>query len=240
MAAGQVRLVARWPVKSLGGEQLTASRVDERGLAGDRTHALVDLATANRRPLTARRAPRMLLWSARYPDGSGELLEPDEPPVPVLTAPDGRALRWDDPHLATALTDDLGKAVELRRDVQGQPDVPGTVHVTVESSLVALGGELGQPLDPLRFRPNLHVVLDAPPFAEERWSAGRLLVGDCELELVGPCPRCSISGRDPATAASSPEILRWLFRAHDGFFGIYARALGPGVLTVGAPVTVLA
>jgi uncharacterized protein len=234
-----VRLVARWPVKSMGGERLTGSRLDERGLAGDRTHALVDLATTNRRPLTVRRAPRMLLWSARYPGDPDALLATDEPPTPLLTAPDGRTFDWRDEGLVDALAEDLGKAVSLRRDVRGQPDVPGTVHVTVESSLVALGSELGRPLDAVRFRPNLHVTLDAPPFVEERWTTGRLLVGDCELELLGPCARCSISGRDPGTAEGSPDILRWLFKAHDGAFGIYARPAGPGVVRVGDPVMVL-
>ncbi len=52
-----------------------------------------------RRRLTVRQVPRMLKWSAAYPQAPGADLDPDAPPLPVVTAPDGRTFAWDDPAL---------------------------------------------------------------------------------------------------------------------------------------------
>ncbi len=43
IAGGRVLALARWPVKSMGGEAASALSLDERGIAGDRTHALYDI-----------------------------------------------------------------------------------------------------------------------------------------------------------------------------------------------------
>ena len=49
--------LARWPVKSLGGEALGAARLDWRGLGGDRAHALLDVREGREgRWLASRRA----------------------------------------------------------------------------------------------------------------------------------------------------------------------------------------
>lgn len=40
-----LQALARWPVKSLGGESLTSADIDLDGLAGDRRHTVVDLHT---------------------------------------------------------------------------------------------------------------------------------------------------------------------------------------------------
>src|SRR5918999_1832303 len=103
MATGTVLELHRWPVKSLGGEPADALRIDRRGAGGDRAHALVADHSGGRGRLTVRQAPAMLGWRAAYPDAPGERLDPDAPPLPILTAPDGRSFRWDDPDLPGAL-----------------------------------------------------------------------------------------------------------------------------------------
>jgi uncharacterized protein YcbX len=157
----------------------------------------------------------------------------------VLTAPDGRALRWDDRALPGALCDDLGRRVELRRDLALMPDLPDSLLVTVEASRRALEGELGRSVDVRRFRPNLHLRLDARPFGEEGWARRRLRVGDAELELLQPCERCAIPTRDPDTQAKWPALLRWLAREHGTLFGINARAVRPATVRVGDRIEVL-
>jgi uncharacterized protein YcbX len=52
------------------------------------------------------------------------------------------------------------------------------VLVTSEASHKSLEAALGRPVDLRRFRTNLHLELDAPAFAEERWQGGRVAVGD--------------------------------------------------------------
>src|SRR6185295_14016781 len=175
---------------------------------------------------------------AAYPQAPGAALDPDDPPLPVITGPDGRTWDWDDPGLPGALRDDLGRPVDLTRDLALMPDLPDSLLVTVEASRVALEAELGTPVDLRRFRTNLHVELDAAAFAEERWEGRRVRVGEAELELLHPCERCAIPTRDPDTSEKWPELLRWLAREHDTLFGINARAVRPATVRVGDPVTV--
>jgi uncharacterized protein YcbX len=237
-AAGTVVSLHRWPVKSMAGEAVDALRIDSRGAGGDRAQALFDTFGRERRRLTVRQLPRMLSWAAAYPQAPGADLDPDAPPLPVLTAPDGRAYDWDDPDLPEALRDDLGREVTLERDLALMPDLPDSLLVTVEASRTGLEAELGRRIDLRRFRPNLHLRLDAPAFAEEQWVGRRVRVGDAELELLHPCERCVIPTRDPDTREKWPELLRHLARAHDTLFGINARAVRPATVRVGDAVAV--
>ena len=235
MPAGEVLELWRWPVKSMGGERLPALRLDERGVGGDRTHAVLYEHKGRIKPLTAREAPRLLAWHARYPlDGE---VRPGDPPLAQLTAPDRREFRWDDPGLREALTAELGRPVRLQRDVGGIQDLPESVLVTLEASRAALAGELETELDLRRFRPNLHLSLDAPAWAETAWEGRTLRFdGGLELRLLHPCERCAIPTRDPDTQAKWPGLLRHLNARHETLFGINARVLAPARVTAGERV----
>jgi uncharacterized protein YcbX len=154
VASGSLRALARWPVKSLGGEFLDRADVDRGGVAGDRRY------TVDHEPsqtLDAADTPRLLRWTA-----TGM-------PVPSLRDADGRRWSADDPRAAEALGADLGRPVALRRHADGRQYIAGSVLVTVEGSRLALERELGQELDARRFRTNLHLELDSEPFAEHGW-----------------------------------------------------------------------
>jgi uncharacterized protein YcbX len=238
LAEGTLAGLARWPVKSMAGELLRAARLDGRGLGGDRTHALLDArGDQDGRLLTASRAPRLLAWAAAYPDAPDDALDPAAPPAPCVRAPDGTAWSWDDPRLAAAIEADVGLPVRLRRDPAGQQDLERSVLVTTEASLAALQAALGRPVDLRRFRTNLHLDLDAPAFAEERWQGGRLRVGEVTMALLHPCARCVIPTRDPDDQGRWPELLRHLHRARAGLFGINARVLDGGRVALGDRVT---
>lgn len=104
IARGRVQLLARRPVKSLGGENLAASRLDGRGFAGDRADAFFELredGTTLRR-LTARQAPQTLRWTAAYSTLPDDRLGLGTPPSATVTAPDGRAWTTEDPGLAAS------------------------------------------------------------------------------------------------------------------------------------------
>jgi hypothetical protein len=229
----------RWPVKSLGGEPAAALRLDPRGIAGDRAHALFDEHRGAPRRLTAREAPGMLRWSAAYDRARDDALDPADVPLPRVTAPDGAVFAWDDPRLAQALAADLGRAVALRRDLALMQDLGDSILVTTQATLDAVSGALARPLDLRRFRTNIHVALDGPAYAEEQWEGRRLQVGDTVLDLLHPCARCVIPTRDPDTAEKHADLLRWLTRERAGLFGINARATGAGRIAVGDPVTLL-
>src|SRR3954452_12918662 len=237
--SGTVLSLHRWPVKSLAGEPAAALRLDARGIAGDRAHALFDEFKGAPRRLTVRQAPGMLRWAAAYAHAPGDALDPADVPLPVLTAPDGAAFAWDDPALPDALAADLGRPVALRRDLALMQDLGDSVLVTTQATLDAVSAALGRPLARRRFRTNTHIALDAPAYAEEAWEGRRLRIGDVELELLHPCERCVIPTRDPDTTAKDADILRWLTREHGGLFGINARATGAGRIAAGDAVALL-
>jgi uncharacterized protein len=239
-ASGTVAQLWRWPVKSMAGERVQALRVDGRGAGGDRTHAVLHEHKGQIKPLTAREAPRLLAWRARYPFNLDGGLDPARPPFAVVTGPDGRSFRWGDPRLRHALTADLGRPVELRRDLDGQQDLPRTLLITTQATLEALGQELHGPVDLRRFRPNLHLDLDAPAWAELDWEGCELeFAGGVRLKLLEPCERCAIPTRHPDTQIKWPYLLRHLTDMHQQFFGINARVLAGGRIAAGESVALV-
>jgi uncharacterized protein YcbX len=240
MATGTVSRLWRWPVKSMGGEEVRALRLGRRGVGGDRIHAVVHEHKGEWKPLTAREAPRLLAWSAAYPFNLDAGLDPVNPPHAMVTSPDGsRSWRWGDPQLRSALEADLGRPVKLLRQPAGVHDVAGTLLLTTEATLRALGEELGGAIDVRRFRPNLHLDLDAPPWVEEGWTgAEAAFEGGVRLRLLEPCDRCAIPTRHPDTQVKWPQLLRHLTAAHGQNMGIRARVISGGRVAAGERVTV--
>ncbi|WP_354699471.1 hypothetical protein DSM112329_05188 [Paraconexibacter sp. AEG42_29] len=225
--AGTITELHRWPVKSLAGEPVPTFLVDDRGVAGDRTHALFDSFKDAPRRLTVRQEPRMLAWAASY---DGVDVGAADPPLARVTGPDGTDYSWDDPALPGALSADLGRAVTLRRDVAGQQDLERSVLITTQATLEAVTAELGyERLDLRRMRTNVHVDFGTtvPAFAEETWEGRHITLGAARFVLLHPCVRCAIPTRDPDTGVKDPLILRHLTREHGGLFGMNARYVGP-------------
>ena len=237
LARGTVAGLWRWPVKSMAGERVNALRLDGRGAGGDRTHAVTYEHKGERKPLTAREAPRLLAWRAAYPFNLGAGLDPARPPFAIVTAPDGHSYRWGDPRLRSRLEDDIGRPVQLLRDVEGVQDLRRTLLVTTQATLDALGEELDGPIDLRRFRPNVHLEMDAAAWEELGWEGADLeFSGGARLRLLHPCVRCAIPTRHPDTQVKWPGLLRHLSAAHDQCFGINARVLTGGRLAVGETV----
>jgi uncharacterized protein len=235
VATGVVLELWRYPVKSMAGEGLAATHVDGGGVIGDRAHALMHDHKGERKPLTAREAPRMLAWTATYPFAPDGTLRPGTVPNATVIGPDGRHHRWGDPRLRRALAADLGREVDFVRDPGGAlHDLPQTLLVTLESSRRALETELGSAVDGRRFRPNVHIELDVEAFSELHWEGATLaFAGGVRLRLLHPCERCVIPTIDPRTREKWPEMLRHLARSHATAFGINARVITGGRLHVG-------
>jgi uncharacterized protein YcbX len=240
-ASGTVAQLWRWPVKSMAGERVQALRVDGRGAGGDRTHAVMHEHKGQRKPLTAREAPRLLAWHAAYPFNKDGGLDPARPPFAIVTTPDGRrSYRWGDPRLRSALAADLGRPVDLKRDVDGIQDAPRTLLVTFDASLRGLGDELHGAVDLRRFRSNLHLDMDAPGWAELDWEGAELaFAGGVRLRLLHPCERCAIPTRHPDTQMKWPGLLRHLAATHDQCFGINARVMTAGRIGAGEAVELI-
>ena len=240
MATGSVARLWRWPVKSMAGEEVRALSVGPGGVGGDRIQAVLHEHKGEWKPLTAREAPGLLAWSASYPFNLDAGLDPARPPHAIVHAPGGqRSWRWGDPHLRSALEADLGRGVRLIRDTDGVLDVPGTLLVTSDATLRALGEELGGPVDVRRFRPNLHLDVDAPPWSEAGWAGAELAFeGGVRLRVDGPCERCAIPTRHPDTQVKWPGLLSHLAAQHEQNFGVLVRVVEPGRVAAGETVRV--
>lgn len=79
----------------------------------------------------------------------------------------------------------------------------------IAETAVERGEELPEPLEVLRFRPN--VVVEGPPaFAEDDWK--RLRLGAVDFRVAGPCGRCVMTTIQPDTREGGKEPIRTLAR----------------------------
>jgi len=91
-----------------------------------------------------------------------------------------------------------------------------------------------EPLDIVRFRPN--VVIDGDePFAEDRWAT--LRIGEVEFRTTMICDRCVMTTIDPVTLAGGKEPIRTLARHRrwdrSTWFGVRLAPTSSGTIEVG-------
>lgn len=189
MPDGFVQSLWRFPVLGMRGEQLRSSQVDTRGIAGDRQH----YAAGPEGRLSAHDLPRLALWSAAFPFNPDGAIIPDRPPpFPLLTAPGGqKSWRWGDPRLGFALERDLGRPVELVRDLDATRGViVAATPPPGERAAAGINVQLALPPPPggwagreLIFRDGVRLRLvssrrDGPGIEARVVQAGRLLLGE--------------------------------------------------------------
>jgi len=132
MASGTVIDLWRWPVTGMTGEQLISTRLDVRGVAGDRLHRI-----------DGPQDDRLARWSASYPFTPDGAIDPDNPPFPNVRSPDGgEVLRWGDPWLEHALERDLRRPVRGVRDLTTPRGVIVATEVPREPALAGVNVQL--------------------------------------------------------------------------------------------------
>jgi uncharacterized protein len=120
---GSVASLWRYPVKSMQGEELTATEVTERGLLGDRAYALID--NVDGKAATAKQPKK---WPTLFGFGATfiEPLRPDASVPPVrITLPDGTIATSLQADLNELLSTALSRAVKLNAAGRGHA---GTVN----------------------------------------------------------------------------------------------------------------
>lgn len=267
MAGVRITELWTFPVKSLGGQPGHEVVVEPWGLAGDRRWAMVDAVgepvTAAEMPALLRlRAEQVDEDTIRIHDRDGGSILVDTPlglgPVPVghsrqrfANPADEDVSRWISERVGRSLRLVWQEDPRVRRvsgahggqegDVLSLADA-GPLLLTSQASLARLQawvdeGDQPQPLDMLRFRPN--VVIDGEqPFAEDRWETVRL--GEVTFRTAEVCDRCVLTTYDPQTLARGAEPIATLARHRrwDGktWFGTRLVPREEGVLRVGDPV----
>lgn len=214
-----VSTVWRYPVKSMMGEELTASVVTPAGLLGDRAFALVDVETG--KVVSAKNPkkwPDFFFYRAAY---ASPLDTQSIPPV-WISLPSGQMVRTDAPDVEDVLSAALSRRVRLSASAQQKPtleqywpenegeanevseeavaaDAPAgtffdyaTVHLLTTGTINRLRELYPEGrFEARRFRPN--IVIDtgkAAGFVENDWVGKTIRIGDVRLQITDPCPRC--------------------------------------------------
>ncbi|MEU5701085.1 MOSC domain-containing protein [Streptomyces aurantiacus] len=218
----------RYPVKSVGGERLTAATVDALGIEGDRGIAIHD----EREEITWAGAVPALMRLRAVALGPG---------VAELVLPDGRRFRSDAPDAASRLSAAVqAKVTPVEHQPPHQPDT--ALHVLTTTALRSLASTLpDSAMDASRFRPNL--VLDDVPgdvpgdhatgYPEHDWIGRRMVVGTLRLRFTQGCDRCVMITKETPTVPHDRAVLRWVARELGNSFGVYAAVEKPGHVRIG-------
>ncbi len=239
-----VEQVWRFPVKSLGGEEVQASHAATRGLLGDRLWAVRDADGKLGSGKDSRRFRQMvglLGLTARYAAEP----RPAEVLPPVLTGPDGSEYPVGSGAANCFLQAHLGRPhlqVLPETDVSHFDEVPLSLIGT--ATLAWLQAELPEvEIEPRRFRANLVVRTDEP-FIEESWLGRSVLIGagDDGVRAVFDrvLQRCVMVGMAQPGLAESGGVLKRLGQRTDRpvCVALGGHITGGGTLRAGATVTV--
>ncbi|WP_246192838.1 MOSC domain-containing protein [Kitasatospora atroaurantiaca] len=267
---GRVEGLWRYPVKSMLGEELAEAEVGGRGVDGDRGLALLDVATGQ---VASAKNPRLwrqlLTFTARATDegvritgpaGKG-FLSTDPAADGLLSGLLGRrvSLRDTPPPRATlqrSVPEEVlrsGVEAEVGHTVSelGRAAPVGTffdfapLHLLSTATLDRIA-ELSPrgSAEAARYRPNLVIRTDGPPFAENDWAGRELLVGDgLHLKVLVPTPRCAVPTLAHGELPRDADALRVLARHNRveplpglGLLpcaGAYAQVVHPGRVRAG-------
>jgi hypothetical protein len=249
-----VESVHRYPVKSMRGELPERITLENGHVTGDREWAIVDPATGFL--LSAKRHGALLEASARTEDDG----------TVVITLPSGAEVEAPAPSAAAALSEWLGREVQIQRPGdhqlpfellvdaldEGSEVIPFTgpqhhfadfadVHLLTEASLrAATALHPDGDWDARRFRPTVLVSGENDGFAEDAWVGSTVEVGEVAIQVFMPAVRCSLPPRAQPGLARDNAISRTLKDHHNFSLGVYGALTRGGTIRPGDPVSVSA
>lgn len=264
---GAVASLHRYPVKSMIGEELNATRVGLKGFQGDRVFALADVATGK---IASAKNPSKWPTLFKFRAAFAAPLNGDHLPPARITFPDGSMVSTDDQSIATQLSSSLGKPVRFlksapaagtleeywpdidglaRRDVVTDEAMPaetffdlGLVHLLTTATIDSYRALYPEGrFEPRRFRPNL-VIQTAPGlkgFPENDWDERILAIGsEVKIKITGPCGRCVMTTLPQGDLPKDNGILKTAAQHNQARVGAYATVLQGGIIHAGDPVHV--
>lgn len=230
---GYVEAIFRYPVKSMGGEQLESANLGWHGIDGDRRLAFRRIDYSGGRPwLTATKLPELLLFAPQRHDSDAQ----EELPTHVRT-PDGEELSVFGEELARDVGRRHGAPVQMTQLDHGIFD-DATISVIAFDTVHEIGRLAGRSPDVRRFRPNVVArLLRSVPFQEDEWLGGVLSFGDGDdapaVTVTTRDVRCSMINLDPDSASPAPEMLKAVVRANQNCAGVYGAVTRTGRVAVG-------
>jgi uncharacterized protein len=264
--AGSIVSLWRYPVKSMMGEEINSSLVTERGLLGDRSYALVDLATGK---VVSAKNPRK--WPGMFGFRAAYVEPPDMhegiPPVRI-TMPDGASAVSTQANLDSLLSRALGASVSLQSKPPESPELeeywpdiddlahretvteeampPDTffdgavVHILTTATLQQLQSVYPQgSFEARRFRPNLIVAPREEGFVENSWVGRTLVIGEgVRLKVTCATGRCVMTTLPQGALPKDLGILKTAVSANHANVGVYATVERSGVIRSGDVVKI--
>jgi uncharacterized protein YcbX len=239
----------RYPVKGLSPEPLTAARLEAGAyFPGDRLFAIENgpCGFDPERPqhqsktkfLVLMRMEALARLRTRFDDGTSELVivvDGEERVRASVSTPDGRAAIAD--FMRTFAGEDLDGDPSLLSAPDGFrfTDSPsGYVSIINLASVASVENLVGAPVDPLRFRGNIHV--EGIPAWSEFDLVGRELAtaSGLRLKVTSRIKRCAATNVDPQTGARDLSIPKTLMQNLGHMdCGIYAEVVASGSLAPG-------
>ena len=265
---GSVVSLWRYPVKSMLGEELNATQIQDKGLFGDRAYALIDTATG-------------MTVSAKNPRKWGKMFDCratlTESPLGVdlsivkITLPDGSIVMSSADDASEILSQLLGRDVKLESIAPQKPSleeywptVEGLPHqdaVTDEATLsntffdgatvhllTTATLDHFQEITPdarfetRRFRPNVVVkpTQDTKGFIENDWIGQTITIGnEVRLNVTGACPRCVMTTMAQEELPTDLSVLQTAVKHNQGNVGIYASVIQGGTIRRGDQLQVI-
>ncbi|QDU65268.1 MOSC domain-containing protein [Engelhardtia mirabilis] len=232
---GQIEALYRYPVKSMGGEQLDTASLGWHGIEGDRRLALRRVDERGGNPwLSAGRLPELISFAPVRRDA-----EPDGLPTHVRT-PDGEELPLFSDALAEEIARRHGAPVQMMQLQHGIFD-EASISVIAASTVGEIGRLAGISADVRRFRPNILVRTTGElPFEEDQWIGGVLGFGETDdapaVSVTLRDLRCAMVNLDPDGAGSAPQVMKACVRANENCAGVYGTVTRVGQLAVGQAI----
>lgn len=226
---GRVKEIRRYPVKSILGESLFSVSIDNRGIIGDRLWAIKDMNGKFGSGKTTRRFQHikgLFNYQARY-----------EGDIPIVMMPDGVECRGDDNVINKMLSERLGFPVTLVREESISHFDEGPISIITTSSLRTLSQQMGEPVDPRRFRANLLIDTESTEFIEDNWVGKQIKVGSTvTLRVIALLQRCVMVNNSQEELGQDNRLLQTLVKNHEATFGVWAKVERNGNVDVGDKV----
>jgi len=240
------------PLKGARHTERPSVELTAEGPDGDRVFCLVDPSRG--RVVRTVEAPALMTTAVHW-DGTTLTARLPGAQSSGVPRPSGQRLRVDywgrqadlevvEGPWADAFSRLLDREVVLARTCRaGEVVYAGPVSLVTSSSIRRLAEASGHRVDPAAFRATVAVDTGpAAPHVEDGWTGRRLRLGEAEVEVRGPLPRCAVVDRDPVSGERAAGLLACLggYRRVAGeiLFGVHAVVTRPGRVVAGDPVAV--
>ncbi len=181
----------RYPVKSMGGEQILSADINAFGIAGDR---VIQVVNARGRIVTSRTHPALLGHHGSL-SAQGTALVDNRP--------------WHAPSVLEDVRKIVGLGAKLVHDESLERFDVLPLLVATDGSIAAFGR------DRRRLRPNI-VIGGVDGLEERTWPGSQLRIGDVIISVQDLRGRCIMTTFDPDNLHHDPNVLRDIVKRFGG------------------------